>query len=269
MQKNDIVDLPPVTVIVPVYNAEVFLEECINSILNLDYPEDKLEIIFVDNNSRDRSPAILKKYEGRIRVLTEETQGAAAARNTGIRNAHNEIIAFTDADCEANRNWLKNLVKPLLNDEDIDAVGGRILSREPCNSIEKFGEVLHNHERKIKVLKPPCFITMNILIKKSLLLEARMFDEYFIRGEDTDLSFTLHKMGYRPTYAHEAIVYHRNEKTLIGLFREGFGHGFWKAKIVKKHRGGRPSFPLCRFVYQRGKRIGEFLGSMKSIFDDR
>ena len=269
MEKNGMVDLPPVTVIVPVYNAEVFLEECINSILNLDYPESKLEIIFIDNNSTGRSPAILKKYEGRIRVLTEKTQGAAAARNTGIRNARNEIIAFTDADCEVNRNWLKNLVKPLVEDEDIDAVGGRILSRDPCNSIERFGELLHDHQQALSSQRYPTFITMNILIRKPLLLEAGMFDEDFIRGQDTDLSFRLYRMGYRVSYANEAVVYHRNEKTLRGIFKEGFTHGYWKSKFLKKHKETRGLFRLYRFIFNRGKKIGLFLGWLKSIFDSR
>ncbi|GAG20010.1 unnamed protein product, partial [marine sediment metagenome] len=189
--------------------------------------------------------------------------------NTGIRNARNEIIAFTDADCEVNRNWLKNLVKPLVEDEDIDAVGGRILSREPCNSIERFGELLHDHQQALSSRRYPTFITMNILIRKPLLLEVGMFDEDFIRGQDTDLSFRLCRMGYRVSYANEAVVYHRNEKTLRGIFKEGFTHGYWKSKFLKKHKESPGFFRLYRFIFNRGKKIGLFFGWLKSIFDSR
>jgi len=222
------------SVIIPVYNAEDVLGECIESIINLDYPKDKLEIIFIDNNSEDKSFDLLKKYKGEVRVLTENKRGPAAARNKGIENAHGEIIAFTDADCKVNSDWLKNLIKPLIEDRGIGATGGKILAKRPCNSIEKYGEIIHDHNRAINLYNIPYLITMNMAIRKSCLMEVNMFDEDLIGGEDTDLSYRLNAAGCKFKYAPEAIVFHKNERSLSGLFKEGFLHGFWYIRLKMK-----------------------------------
>ena len=85
-------DFPTTTIVVPVYNAETSLEECIKSILDLDFPKDKLEIIFVDNNCSDKSLNIMQKYSDEITILKEKNQGPAAARNCGIKNYVYKIL---------------------------------------------------------------------------------------------------------------------------------------------------------------------------------
>ena len=88
-----------VSVIVPVYNAEDFLAECIESILGQDYEE--LELLLVDDGSRDGSGRICEEYaaaSGKIRLLRQENSGASAARNAGLRQAEGEFIVFVDAD---------------------------------------------------------------------------------------------------------------------------------------------------------------------------
>ena len=115
-------NLPSVSVIVPVYNAEDTIKECVDSILSLNYPTDKLELIFVNNSSTDNTPIFLKEYDGRIKIFHERKKGPAATRNKGILNSYGEIIAFTDADCSVDKNWLKKIVKPL-QDISVPKVG--------------------------------------------------------------------------------------------------------------------------------------------------
>jgi glycosyltransferase involved in cell wall biosynthesis len=97
-----------ISVVLPVYNAETYIEDCIRALLSQNYPVDQYEIIMVDNNSKDRSPEIIKRYPD-IKYLKRSKQGSYAARNTGILQAKGEIIAFTDADCEPSVDWLKNI----------------------------------------------------------------------------------------------------------------------------------------------------------------
>ena len=88
-----------VSVIVPVYNAQDYLEQCIVSILEQTLQE--IEVICVDDSSTDRSLEILKKYEkedSRMRVLTQPNSGAGAARNRGLSQASGEYLSFLDAD---------------------------------------------------------------------------------------------------------------------------------------------------------------------------
>src|SRR5262245_61536984 len=102
-----------VSVIVPVFNGEKTLAACVESLLALKYPANDLELIVVDNASTDRTAEILALYRDRIRVVSENERGPAAARNNGLRAATHEIVAMTDADCVVDCDWLRFLVEPL------------------------------------------------------------------------------------------------------------------------------------------------------------
>ena len=92
--------MPAVSVIVPVYNMEKYLEECIRSLAEQTLPD--IELIFVDDGSQDASPRILEayrtKYPERIRVITQPNGGQGSARNAGIRAARGEYVGFVDSD---------------------------------------------------------------------------------------------------------------------------------------------------------------------------
>ena len=288
-------NLAKVSVIVPVYNAEKTLEECIQSIFDLDYPKEKLEPIFVNNASTDNTVQILKKYEDKIKILSENKRGPAAARNKGLQNASGEIIAFTDSDCMVEKNWLEN-INPFFQDEKIGIIGGKILAKPPYNEVEKFGEFIHDHNSAINLFKPPYVITMNWASRLSVLKEMNFFNEDFIRCEDVDLSHRIYMAGYKIVYAPEAIVYHRNEKTLHGLFREGYLHGLYSIQFIKHYsdfllKSGHQRInlnsykkiisdfknyltrkngidSLCSATFNSGKKVGKILGSLKYSYLD-
>ena len=96
---------PDISVIVPVYNADATLQECIESLLSLKYPEAKLKLIFVDNASTDKTHQILERYREKIRILYEAKHGPGAARNTGLQSVTSQIVAFTDSDCTVEPDW--------------------------------------------------------------------------------------------------------------------------------------------------------------------
>ena len=100
---------PLVSVIVPVYNRGEAIGKCIKSLLAQEYPKKKLEIIIVDNNSNDKTKDTIKKYP--VKYLLEKEKGSYAARNKGIEHAKGEIIAFTDSDCIADKQWVSCLAE--------------------------------------------------------------------------------------------------------------------------------------------------------------
>jgi len=97
-----------ISVVVPVYNSEIYIESCIKALLSQNYPVNHYEIIMVDNNSQDCSREIIRRYPD-ITYLKQNKQGSYAARNKGILHAKGKIIAFTDADCEPSVDWLRNI----------------------------------------------------------------------------------------------------------------------------------------------------------------
>jgi GT2 family glycosyltransferase len=228
-------------------------------------------------------------------LLHEATRGAAAARNRGIREAAGKIIAFTDADCTVDRDWLRHLIEPL-NDSSVGVVGGRILAAQPCNAIEKFGESIHDHKKAIETFQPPYAISMNWSSPRQVLIDTGLFNESYLRSQDVDLSQRILRRGYKIVYCHEAMIYHRNERTLAGLFREGYQHGMWAVKHHKRHyainrdtdrrrinfRGYRAiganlrnAFisdqrmnALCQATFDIGKKCGNVAGSFRFGFID-
>jgi len=227
-----------VSIIVPVYNGALTIEECIKSLLNLEYPEDKYEIIIVDNNSTDTTLEIVKKYP--VKLFHDGKQSSYAARNLGIKNAKGEIVAFTDADCIVDKMWLEQMVKNF-EDETTAGVGGEILAYNPKNIVEHYldkSDILSqksSFDCKFVNLKMPFIATANAAYKMEILNEIGAFDDSFTSGGDVDLAWRITFKGYRIVYEPKALVYHRHRRTLYGLLKQVFRYGKGHAKLFKKH----------------------------------
>jgi glycosyltransferase involved in cell wall biosynthesis len=111
-----------ISVVVPAYNEESFLPECLNSILNQSLPRELYEVIVVDNASTDRT-AVVAREKG-VRVVWEGKKGYVWALKRGVREAKGEIIAITDADCRVPEDWLEKIYNSYKKDPQLDAVGG-------------------------------------------------------------------------------------------------------------------------------------------------
>lgn len=113
-----------ISVIIPIYNAEKYLEKCIESILIQTYKD--FELILVDDGSKDNSGKICNEYaekDSRIRVIHKKNAGVSAARNTGIENAKGEFIAFVDSDDWLEKNSLKILHREI-TEQNADLAAG-------------------------------------------------------------------------------------------------------------------------------------------------
>ncbi|MDW8368217.1 MAG: glycosyltransferase family 2 protein, partial [Abditibacteriales bacterium] len=114
-------DFPFVSVIVAAHNAADTIERCLRHLLALDYP--RYEVIVVDNNSTDATRQLVQQFP--VTLLEEKKPGWPAARNTAIQRAKARFVANIDADCFAERDWLRNLMRVLLSDEKIGGVVGK------------------------------------------------------------------------------------------------------------------------------------------------
>lgn len=126
-------EMPLVSVIIPVYNSESYLKECLDSVLNQTYRN--IEVICVDDGSVDRSLEILRHYENkdsRVQVYTQENKGPSAARNKALDNANGEYISFVDSDDFLQLNTYEILIECALQQESWDLIifGGNIIGVE-------------------------------------------------------------------------------------------------------------------------------------------
>ena len=224
--------LPEVSVVVPIYNGEADLPDLIECLRSQTYPPDKVEYVLVDNNSRDRTSAIINtaaKFNPiTIRHLTEnQIQSSYAARNKGIHNSKGEIIAFTDADCRPESDWLENLVKPFVNPE-IGLSAGEILALPGKTILEQHADRQNTLSQKHTLIHPFCAYgqTANLAVRKQVLAEVGLFRPYLTSGGDADLCWRiLRQTSYKLYFAESAIVRHRHRSTIKQLQSQWYRYG--------------------------------------------
>jgi glycosyltransferase involved in cell wall biosynthesis len=216
-----------VSVILCTFNRAAILEGAIESIARQSPPlSGDWEIIVVDNNSSDRTPAIVqdisRRYPGRLRYVFEGKQGLSQARNAGIRQARGEILIFVDDDVRLTPFWLTRLAAAL-EDRSLAGAGGRILPDWTCKpprwltvdgrySLAPFAIFDLGSEAQ-SLSEPP--MGANMAFRKS------MFERYgyfrtdlgrsgsdMLSNEDTEFGRRLLKAGERLHYEPSAVVYH-------------------------------------------------------------
>ena len=191
-------DLPLISVVVPVYNEEKEISILLDSLMALNWPADRLEILCVDNNSTDSSLEILRSYP--ITVLQEPIAGPYAARNTAIRQAKGEFIALTDADCVVSPDWLLELwraFEPPEGATQIGAVGGSLIPRTISNYVDYFEGCVFkspNHSVGSDRIKP-YVVTANVMYRKAVFDQLGLFDQENFSGPDVEMSWRVVRSG--------------------------------------------------------------------------
>ncbi len=210
-----------VSVVIPIYNGEKDLPDLIECLRSQTYSADQVEYLLVDNNSSDRSISIIQaaaaeSKEITIRPLKEnQIQSSYAARNAGIRAANSEIVAFTDADCRPQPQWLENLIQPF-SDSNVGIVVGEILALPGKSLLEKYADKQETLSQKHTLANPFCPYgqTANLAIKKQAFVEVGLFRPYLTTGGDADICWRiLRETSYQFKFAEKAIVKHRHRST--------------------------------------------------------
>ena len=212
-----------VSVVVPIYNGEADLPDLINCLRSQTYPQDRVEYLLVDNNSSDRTLSLLKAAAENfplIHVLSEnQIQSSYAARNRGIRAAVGEIIAFTDADCHPQPQWLHSLIQPF-SDANVVIVAGEIAALPGDTILEKHAERQETLSQKHTLANSFCAYgqTANLAIRRLALEKSGLFRPYLTTGGDADICWRILQLSIgRLEFAPEAIIQHRHRATLQEL----------------------------------------------------
>ena len=136
-----------VSIIIPVYNCEKYIERCLNSILNQTYKD--IEIIIVNDGSTDETSKILYKIsasDSRIKIINKKNEGVSIARNVGIDNANGEFITFVDADDWLEKNAIEKYMEVMKENQNIEVIRGRYYIND--NEQERI-ENLYNLSNKL------------------------------------------------------------------------------------------------------------------------
>ena len=222
---------PFVSVIVPVYNGVLTIEKNIKALLEQEYPKDRYEIIYVDNNSTDATAQVIQKYP--VNYIKESSQqNSYTARNAGVRHAKGIIFAFTDTDCIPTSHWISEIVACIEQGDDV--VAGNIsftFSSHPTAA--ELTDSVINLDNKSGIMKG-LGKTANLSMTKQCFDEIGSFSEERTSGGDGQWTSRAFRAGKRMAYAERATVFHtaRNFRDLIKKhMRVGQGSiGVWQGQ---------------------------------------
>ena len=228
--------MPFVSVIIPVLNGEQTIRECLVSLLRMDFPPERREIVVVDNGSTDRTAEIVKGFP--VRYVREERRGRSHARNKGIEVSRGEILAFTDADCVVTRDWLKELVRSF-DEAIVGGVAGEVVAYLPKTVPERYAARI-GHLSPKRYLQNPIFpfaMTGNVAFRREVFSEIGLFDPSLPTGEGGDFFRRFFNgTGLKLQYASRAVVFHRHRTTAWELFKQLWGYGRGHALLCIKYR---------------------------------
>lgn len=226
--------LPRVSVVVACRNGERTLRPCLDALCNLGYPD--YEVVLVDDGSTDGTAQIAQSYPA-FRYLRQLPQGLSVARNTGVAAAEGEIVAFTDADCRPDEDWLYYLVHELLSGE-VAAVGGPNLPPPDESRLAAAVAVSPGGPRPVMISDrdaehvPGC----NLAVWRWALEAIGGFDPAFHQaGDDADVCWRLLDRGWKIRFSAAAMVWHSHRATIGGYLKQQFGYGEAEALLARKH----------------------------------
>ena len=235
---------PFVSVIVVTKNEEKNISECLESLIAQDYPKDRYELIIVDGASTDRTQEICQGYPAKL--IVAKSSGIAYQRNTGIATAKGRYIAFTDADCIADKMWLRKLIEQIEESNDsVVAVGGPNLVPDadpPFSKVIGYAEQTFlgsGGSPQCYQINQPKYVSSipncNILYRKETIATEK-YDERLSVGEDLDLNFRLKQKGYKFLYLPNIVVWHHRPDRLMKFARQMFSYGKANARVTRKYK---------------------------------
>lgn len=201
--------------IVPVYNASRYINECINSLINQSYPN--IEIIVVDDGSTDDSLRVLQSYSS-IVVLRQKNKGASAARNYGLSVATGELVQFLDADDYIGENKIEIQVKQWMQMPDSQTVVFGPWTKIGV-SVENMGKnqksVWHNYDNPIDILLDfslnNCCVPLSAyLIPKNVIRKSGLWNELLSQNDDGEYFSRVLLHATKLVYCNCALSYYRS-----------------------------------------------------------
>jgi glycosyltransferase involved in cell wall biosynthesis len=227
------------SIVTTVRNEERHLAELLESLLLQEPP---FEIVLVDAESRDRTPAIAAEYVRRrpdlLRVLVRPGS-RGVGRNEGVRAARGEYVAFIDGDCFADSQWLHRLraaARP-----DVLVAGRTVTVGKP-----RYGalERVELFQGGYDVTYPSC----NLVYERAFFERLNGFDPRFITAEDIDLNLRAVQAGASIHYDPNAVVYHHMRDTFVRFLYQAFWNGYGRKQLTEKHGNLWPRYRVRRLL---------------------
>jgi len=226
-------ELPGVSILVPAHNEELVIEHTVETLFSSDYPNDRLEIIILDDASTDRTGEILDSLAAKYSMLRvihrkkpEGGRGKAAALNSAIPLAKFDLLAVFDADNIPEPRSLKYLAMQFVLDPNLGGALGKFRTlNKKKNLLTRFINIEGLSFQWIvqagrwKLLKIATLPGTNLIVRRTVLNEVGYWDEEALT-EDAELSFRILEAGYRIKFVPYAVTWEQEPETLAVWFKQ-------------------------------------------------
>lgn len=217
---------PFVSFVIPVFNRRRELETTLPTILAQRYPQERVEILVVDNSSQDDTAewvaAFQQRHHAALRYVRRDPNGPGPARNLGARLACGELVAFLDSDVSLDSHWLERTVATLSERPEVGIVSGKLLYASHPAYVNSYGGAMspigiawdlnEGIATALVTDRRECLwaTCAAMLVRKELIDRVGGFDEtYFYGYEESDLCWRANLAGARILCIPDALAYHR------------------------------------------------------------
>ncbi|MEI6580959.1 MAG: glycosyltransferase family 2 protein [bacterium] len=214
-----------VTVIVPCYNESETIRGTINSLLDLDYPKDKLKLIIVDDGSKDNTFEIIKEFEkyDNVRVFHKENGGKYTALNLGLEHTNTQFVGCLDADSFVDSQALKRIMT-YFYDKDVMAVAPSVVVYDPKNILQ--GAQKAEYDMAVYTKKMLAFLGgIHVTPGPFSIFRKKVFEDlgpyrHAHNTEDQEIALRMQKHHYRIEHCPDAYVYTVAPSSVRKLYRQ-------------------------------------------------
>ncbi|MGB5529100.1 MAG: glycosyltransferase family 2 protein, partial [Ignavibacteriaceae bacterium] len=231
------------SIIIPTYNEQDYIANCINSILNQNYSKELLEIIIVDGNSQDNTLSIIRDYQQYhpcIKIKENPGRKTSQSLNIGIKASIGEIVVILGAHTTLDRDFISYNNK-YLNEKNVKVTGGTQINIG-SNYVQKaiamamenpfgMGSAPYRWSKKEQFLDTVVYAAY----RRELFDEIGYFEENFSMGDDAELNWRIRKAGYKILFNPNIKSYYHPRKTIPKFIQQMFRYGILRVNMFKRH----------------------------------
>lgn len=231
-----------ISIVMPLYNEEKYIKNCIESLMQQDYPRNKMEWLFVDGGSQDSTKAILEEYQNKypflIKVLDNPHKTVPYAMNIGIKASKGEFIIRLDAHAEYAKDYFSNCVYYLQN-TDADNVGGVIETKsfgrvgEAIASVvsSKFG--VGNSQFRTNGSDGYVDTVPFGAFRREVFEKYGLYDERLTRNQDNEMNYRIRANGGKIYLSNNIKLAYYSRDTIKGILKMAFQNGKWNVITMR------------------------------------